>query len=88
MATRLAATEVLELATEDDCFGRSNSENRDGSDGAIHAYHRRSKFGMEGSLGFLRMNSRNSRKKITSYNSIKEIYPVKMAVEFIGDYWY
>ena len=40
MATtpKFAAGEVLVLATEDDCSGRSNSENREGIDGAIHAY--------------------------------------------------
>ena len=35
MATRLAAREVLMLVTEDDCFGRSNNENREGIDGAV-----------------------------------------------------
>ena len=29
MATKFAAREVLVLATEDDCSGRSNSENRE-----------------------------------------------------------
>ena len=38
MATKFAAREVLVLATEDDCSGRSNSENRESVDGAIHAY--------------------------------------------------
>ena len=36
MATKFAAREDLVLATEDDCSGRSNSENREGIDGAIH----------------------------------------------------
>ena len=35
MATKFAAREVLVLATEDDCSGRSNSENRESIDGAI-----------------------------------------------------
>ena len=35
MATRFAAREVLVLATEDYCSGRSNSENREGNDGSI-----------------------------------------------------
>ena len=35
MATKFAAREVLVLATEDDCSGWSNSENREGIDGAI-----------------------------------------------------
>ena len=38
MATKFAAREVLVLATEDECSGRFNSENREGIDGAIHAY--------------------------------------------------
>ena len=36
------------LATEDDCSGRSNSENRKGIDEAIRAYCRKSRFSMEG----------------------------------------
>ena len=32
MATKFAAREVLVLATEDDCSGRSNSENREDID--------------------------------------------------------
>ena len=35
MATKCAAREVLVLATKDDCSGRSNSENREGIDGAM-----------------------------------------------------
>ena len=35
MATKFAAREVLVLATEDDCSGRSNSENRESIDGAM-----------------------------------------------------
>ena len=38
MATKFAAREVLVLATEDDCSGQSNSENRECIDGAIRAY--------------------------------------------------
>ena len=34
--------------TEDGCFGRSNSENKEGSDGAIHAYHGKTRFSTEG----------------------------------------
>ena len=48
MATKFAAREVLVLATEDDCSGRSNSENREGIDGAVHAYHRKTRFSTEG----------------------------------------
>ena len=36
MATKFTAREVLVLATEDDCSGWSNSDNREGIDGAIH----------------------------------------------------
>ena len=38
MATKFTAREVLVLATEDDCSGPSNSENRESIDGAIHDY--------------------------------------------------
>ena len=48
MAPKFAAREVLVLATEDDCSGRSNSENRESIDGAIHAYRGKTKFSMEG----------------------------------------
>ena len=48
MATRFAAREVLVLATEDDCSSRSNSENREGIDGAICAYRGKTKCSMEG----------------------------------------
>ena len=48
MATKFAAREVLVLATEDDCSGRSNSENRESIDGAIHAYRGKTKFSTEG----------------------------------------
>ena len=41
MATSLATREVLVLATEKDCMGRSNSENREGIDEAIRAYRER-----------------------------------------------
>ena len=34
MVTKFASREVLVLATEDDCSGRSNSENRESIDGA------------------------------------------------------
>ena len=44
MVTKFVAREV----TEDDCFGRSNSENREGIDGAIHAYRRKTRFSTEG----------------------------------------
>ena len=37
MATKFAR-EVLVSATEDDCSCQSNSENREGIDGAIHDY--------------------------------------------------
>ena len=36
------------LANEDDCSCRSKSENREGIDGAIHAYRRMTKFSTEG----------------------------------------
>ena len=36
------------LATEDDCSGWSNSENREGIDGAIHAYRGKTRFSTEG----------------------------------------
>ena len=48
MATKFAAREVLVLATEDDCSGRSNSENRESIDGAIHAYRGKTRFSTEG----------------------------------------
>ena len=48
MAPKFAAREVLVLATEDDCSGWSNSENREGIDGAIHAYRGKNRFSMEG----------------------------------------
>ena len=48
MATKFAAREVLVLATENNCSGRSNSENRESIDGAIHAYRRKTRFSMEG----------------------------------------
>ena len=35
------------LVTEDDCSGRSNSENREGIDGAICAYRRKTRLSME-----------------------------------------
>ena len=40
--------EVLVLATEDDCSGWSNSKNRESIDGAIHAYHGKTRFSTEG----------------------------------------
>ena len=40
--------EKLVLATEDDCSCRSKSENREGIDGAIHAYSRMTRFSTEG----------------------------------------
>ena len=48
MATKFAAREVLVLATEDDCSGRSHSENREGIDRAIHAYRGKTRFSTEG----------------------------------------
>ena len=48
MATKFAAREVLVLATEDDCSGRSNSENGKGIDGTIHAYRGKTRFSTEG----------------------------------------
>ena len=47
MATKFATREVLVLATEDDCSGRSNSDNREGIDGAIHAYRGKPRFSTE-----------------------------------------
>ena len=35
------------LATEDDCYGRSNSEKRESIDGAIHAYRGKTRFSTE-----------------------------------------
>ena len=43
--TRFAAREV---ATEDYCSSQSNSENREGIDGAISAYRGKTRFSMEG----------------------------------------
>ena len=48
MAAKFAAREVLVLATEGDCSGRSNSENREIIDRAIHAYRGKTRFSMEG----------------------------------------
>ena len=48
MAMRFPAREVLVLATEDNCSGRSNSKNREGIDGAIHAYRGKTRFSTEG----------------------------------------
>ena len=45
MAMRFAAREVLVLTTEDDCSGRSNSEN---IDGAIRAFRGKTRFSTEG----------------------------------------
>ena len=42
----LCAGEVLVVATEEDCSGQSNSENRESIDETIHAY--RGKTSMEG----------------------------------------
>ena len=44
MAMRMAAREVLVLATQGDCSGRSNGENREDIDGAIQAYRRKIRF--------------------------------------------
>ena len=78
MVTKFATREVLVLATEDDCSGWSNSENRENIDGAICVYRGKTRFSTEGledvgavmreaipgpgPLGLLRMNY---RKKIT-----------------------
>ena len=48
MATNFAAREVLVLATEDDCSSRSNSENSESIDEAIHAYRGKARFSTEG----------------------------------------
>ena len=48
MATKFASREDLVLAIEDYCSGRSNSENREGIDGAINAYHGKTWFSREG----------------------------------------
>ena len=48
MATKFAAREVLVLVTEDNCSGRSNSENREHIDGAIHDYCGKTRFSTEG----------------------------------------
>ena len=48
MATKFAAREVLVLANEDDCSGRSNSENRESNDGAMQAYRGKTRFSTEG----------------------------------------
>ena len=42
-----AAREVLVLVNEDDCFGRSSSENKESIDGAIHAYHGKTRYSTE-----------------------------------------
>ena len=51
MATKFAAREVLVLVTEDVCSGRSNSENSESIDGAIHAYRGETRFSTEGLEG-------------------------------------
>ena len=48
MATKFAAREVLVLATDNDCSGRSDSENREGIDRAIHVYCGKTRFSTEG----------------------------------------
>ena len=48
MATKFAAREVLVLAIEVECSRLSNSENREGIDGAIHAYRGKTRFSTEG----------------------------------------
>ena len=45
---RITAREVLVLATEDDCSVRSNSENRESIDRAIHTYSGKTWFSTEG----------------------------------------
>ena len=51
MAMKFAAREGLVLATEDDCSGRSNSENRESIDRAIHANRGKTRFSTEGLEG-------------------------------------
>ena len=41
---KLAAREVLVIVTEDDCFGQSNSNNREGIYGGICAYRGKTRF--------------------------------------------
>ena len=48
MATRLAASEVLVLATEGNCSSQFNSENREGIDGASRVYRRKTRYSTEG----------------------------------------
>ena len=48
MVKGFAAREVLVLANEDDCSSRSNSENRENIDGAIHAYREKTRLSTEG----------------------------------------
>ena len=48
MATKFTAREVLVLATEDDCSGWSNSDNREDIDGAIHVCRGKTRFSTEG----------------------------------------
>ena len=52
MATGLAAGEILVLATEDDRFGRFNSENREDNYRAIRAYRGKTSFSTEGFKDF------------------------------------
>ena len=47
MVTSLAAREVMVLVNEDDCISQSNSKNTEGIDGAIHAYHGKTRFSMK-----------------------------------------
>ena len=46
MAMSLAAREVMVLVNKDDCISQSNSKNTEGIDGAIHAYHGKTRFSM------------------------------------------
>ena len=46
--TKFAAREVLVLATEEDCSGLSNSENRESIEGVIQAYHGKTRLSTEG----------------------------------------
>ena len=48
MAMKFAARKVLVLAIKHDYSGRSNSENREGTDRVIHAYRRKTRFSTEG----------------------------------------
>ena len=81
MATKFVAGEVLVLMTEDDYSGRSNSDNRESIDGAIHAYCGKTRLstvgwedvravignGIPGPEGSLGLLRVNYRKKISNH---------------------